>query len=184
MWFKPKDKPKKKEKKTRVEEFEFKPGGYYNIDEMKKMFGELKLPREFGGTWDMPKRVIEQLPNPKHNPLREIEEGWTKAMRERNIQLEETRLRFGIETLSKQYRTEIRMENTPGGDYLTFSTRDRVYRVSRTFIASASTDILLKNIEEGLGLKKMPGQLVGERITGKPKSATDDWAEKWARENS
>lgn len=160
MWFKKADKPKKKEKKTRVEEFEFKPGGYYNIDEMKKMFGELKLPREFGGTWDIPpQRII-------------------------NHRMDDAKIRFGIETLSKQYRTEIRIENTPGGDYLTFRARDRAYRVSRTFIASTTTDILLNNIEDGLMLGKAPGQIVHEKIAGKPKSATDDWAEKWARENS
>jgi hypothetical protein len=162
MWFKKADKPKKKEKKTRVEEFEFKSGGY----------------KEFEGLWDYPGKVS------KYSPLREIEEGWTKAMIGHNGQLNDAKIRFGIEILSKQYRTEIRMENTPGGDYLTFRTRDRIYRVSRTFIASTTTDLLLENIESGLGLKKMPGQLVGERITGKPKSATDDWAEKWARENS
>lgn len=110
--------------------------------------------------------------------------------RGRNTRLEDSQYRFAMDMLGKKHRVQIEVEQG-FGDYVIFRTRglptNTMFELSRTQVASVKgVEQLIDIIERGLNLNsdELPGDKVAKKILGKPKTPTDEWAEKWAKENS
>ena len=129
--------------------------GEWDVEKMKLLMGEKGMPR---------------ISNP-------FEGGY-------NRRLDDARANFALQVLQKKHRVMIEMEQGLG-DYITFRTRGiadaRTFRISMTeVVGTPDLSMFVDKIERGLGLSDKTVRLTSE---DKNKSATESWAEKWAKEN-
>lgn len=188
--------PKKKE--VRVEEFKF--DKVFEFPDITPKPGQIiQWGRRTGNndfyrlSKELQKELQERgLPMPDYSPTPEGEKWEPRDNpfgRGRNTRLDDSKYRFAMEVLGKKHRCQIEVEQG-FGDYVVFRTRgrrmDTMFRLSHTQIASVhGIEQLMGIIERGLDLEeRTPGKKLEEHITDKPKTPTDAWAEKWAKENA
>lgn len=178
-----KKKPEPK-KKVRVEEFKFDKG--FGMPDFDIKPGQII---QWGRrTGENPFYEFHKLLQERGLPMPDFDESpWQRG---RNTRLEDSQYQFAIEMLGKKHRVQIEVEQG-FGDYVIFCARgrrmDTIFKLSRTQIATVKdTEQLIGIIERGLNLNsdELPGDKITKKIIGEPKTPTDEWAEKWAKENS
>lgn len=165
---------KKPEKKTRVAEFEFKPG---QIIQMPRQAGKSQL--QYGIFKELHERG---LPMPEfraeytprgYNPFGD----WHKPV-------DDAKLDFICELIHKKHGVRVEIDQRTNGDYVMVFMRGRPesLKIARTALHTIDPSKIIGMIEKHFHLSGSQVQTQEVKSVNKV-SPTETWAEKWAREN-